>query len=249
MENISKTYIMIADAHLTGGNAERDLFETLKTISGLPCSCAVVFLGDIFEIWIGTSQYEMENHRIFMEWCRNEKSRGRELIFTEGNHEFLISKRRDRLFSAASRSDIRRGKILFTHGDRINRKDFPYLLLRIALRNWIARILLFIAGFTFGSALSHRIVKGLKGANLAHKKHLPEDQIRKYMKRAEKQGISTIFAGHFHGQHDLMQDGVAFHALPAFLNGREIGIYHTENENFQIIKCNDLKENTGEHIL
>lgn len=239
---------MIADVHLTGGDAERDLFETLKMISGLPCTCGVVFLGDIFEIWIGTSQYEMENHRRFMVWCREEKTRGRELIFTEGNHEFLISKRRDRIFTTASRCDIRRGNVVFTHGDRINRKDFPYLLLRMVLRNWIARILLFIAGFTFGPALSHRIVNGLKGTNQVHKKNLPETQIRNFMKRIEKQGITKIFAGHFHGQHDLKEGSVEFHALPAFLNTREVGIYRIDNEDFQIVKYDDLK-NRGEHIL
>lgn len=248
MEIKTKTYIMIADVHLTGGNAERDLFDTLKTISTLPCTCGVVFLGDIFEIWIGTSQYEVENHHRFMAWCKEEKARGRELIFTEGNHEFLISARRNKIFTTASRRDIQRKDIVFTHGDRINRRDFPYLLLRMVLRNWIARILLFIGGFTFGRALSIKIVNGLKGTNQVHKKNLPEGQIRNYMKRSAMKGIRKIFVGHFHGQHDLKEDNVEFHALPAFLNTREVGIYRIDNEDFQVVKHDRLK-NRGEDIL
>ena len=135
MDTKTKTYFMIADAHIAGGEVEQEFFRMLERLSALPPSVAVVFLGDIFELWIALRRYEADLHRRFIRWCETEKQK-RQIIFTEGNHEFFLPRR---LFTRSGRGDIRINDLLFTHGDRINPKDIPYLFFRMGVRNFFTK--------------------------------------------------------------------------------------------------------------
>ncbi len=219
----SDRYIFVADSHIIGGEPEKNFFQLLKKAGTLPSSCGIVFLGDIFELWISLRRYENESHIRFREWCQTQKEI-REIIFCEGNHEFYPAILRKSCFTEISRKDIRRGNLLFTHGDRINRKDIPYLLLRIGLRNPVTRFLLYLTGRAFGPALTHKVRLSLKNKNQLHKKDFPYKWLYRMMDRAGGRGISRIVLGHFHDAKNFERNGVQLYALPSFRNAGEIGI-------------------------
>jgi hypothetical protein len=79
---------MIADAHIsrTQGNVEA-FFEMLAALEDGPSD--VVFLGDIFDLWVALPRYENEQHRMFLSWCQRQKGH-RRIGFVEGNHEFFL---------------------------------------------------------------------------------------------------------------------------------------------------------------
>ncbi len=229
MDTKTKTYFMIADAHIAGGEVEQEFFRMLDRLSALPSSVAVVFLGDIFELWIALRRYETDLHYRFIQWCETEKQK-RQLIFTEGNHEFFLP---GKLFARSGRSDLRIGDLLFTHGDRINPEDIPYLFFRMGVRNFFTKGVLYLTGPAFGPKVAEKIRLSLKTRKNIYKKDFPEKAIRKMMCRARKRGIQRIFLGHFHDSRDFELEGIRLYALPAFQNTGIAGVYEVERDEFR----------------
>jgi hypothetical protein len=116
---------MIADAHLTCREPEDEFFRMLDGVSRLPADIGIIFLGDIFDLWIALRGYENDDHRRFLDWCRREKER-RRIVFLEGNHEFFVAKTYSDAFSYSSEDSYEDGALQWLHGDRINRKDYTY---------------------------------------------------------------------------------------------------------------------------
>ncbi|MBO7089265.1 MAG: hypothetical protein J6W70_05105, partial [Lentisphaeria bacterium] len=83
---MSKRWLMIADAHLTCREPEDEFFRMLDGVSRLPADIGIIFLGDIFDLWIALRGYENDDHRRFLEWCRREKER-RQIVFLLGGAE------------------------------------------------------------------------------------------------------------------------------------------------------------------
>ena len=65
--------ILIADTH--AGN-EGDVDEFFQMLHALEKTDEpIVFLGDIFDLWIGIKRYEDDEHRRFINWCTEQKSK------------------------------------------------------------------------------------------------------------------------------------------------------------------------------
>ena len=138
----SGDYILIADCHIRAhSDAEGDFFEMLDRIDAVNPK-GVIFLGDIFELWIALKGYESFGHAQFVEWCSEHKKRF-EIGFIEGNHEFYVSEtHRDAFSWIDDVSHTLDNGVQFIHGDLINRDDRRYLLLRRLIRNPFTRFLL-----------------------------------------------------------------------------------------------------------
>ena len=72
---MSQRWLMIADAHLTCRKPEDDFFRVLDAVARLPGDIGVIFLGDVFDLWIALRGYENDEHRRFLDWCRREKTK------------------------------------------------------------------------------------------------------------------------------------------------------------------------------
>ena len=170
---MSKRWLMIADAHLTCREPEDEFFRMLDGVSRLPADIGIIFLGDIFDLWIALRGYENDDHRRFLDWCRREKER-RRIVFLEGNHEFFVAKTYSDAFSYSSEDSYEDGALQWLHGDRINRKDYTYTVLRFILRNFLTRGFLWCIGPTFGPTFAHYVRERLRVTNQAHKQFFPE---------------------------------------------------------------------------
>ena len=80
-------YIVIADAHVDESSAEA-FFNLLGRIEA--SGVRVIFLGDVFELWIAIPRYEQTMHRRFLDWSRRQREKP---ILIEGNHEFFVNQR------------------------------------------------------------------------------------------------------------------------------------------------------------
>ena len=92
----NENYILVADSHLRPGG-EDAFFAMLDRIRQYH-PAGVIFLGDIFELWIALDGYESDIHFRFLQWCREAKAQF-EVGFIVGNHEFYLSHSHSDAFS------------------------------------------------------------------------------------------------------------------------------------------------------
>ena len=109
------------------------------------------------------------------------------------------------------------------HGDRINRKDHAYTLLRFILRNRITRWFLRLIGPTFGPSFAHYVRERLRYTNQANKHYFPESHALKLLTSSPPGSI--LFAGHFHDRLTKTADGRRLEVLPAYAVGDELAYY------------------------
>ena len=188
--------VIIADAHISRPKGNSGAFFEMLAALGQGAG-DVVFLGDIFDLWIALPRYEDALHGRFLSWCQQQKTR-RRVGFIEGNHEFFILRGHVDAFTWCTHQAWRQDAEgnLFCHGDRINRLDRSYLAFRKLIKNPIARTL--IDGLPWGPHLVHRVKEGMKGTNQAFRKSLPHEQLRQFAEDRFREGAVRIFLGHFH---------------------------------------------------
>lgn len=224
--------IIISDAHIDdSSDTAADFFRMLAAIEKTDQD--VVFLGDIFDLWIGFARYEKELHKEFLTWCRRQKS-SRSVGFMEGNHEYFIARERSDSFSwcsgaAAWRDDQNN---LFCHGDQINRLDKQYLRFRKAVKNEITRNI--IRWLPWGADMGHILKRLLKNTNHEFRKHLPRAAIDGFAETQFHAGVRNVFVGHFHQRYSYFgPNGGRLHVVPGWYEQGFVSQYHPTSEKFE----------------
>ena len=239
---MSKRWLMIADAHLSCREPEDAFFRMLDVVSRLPADIGIVFLGDIFDLWIALRGYENDEHRRFLEWCRREKTR-RTIVFLEGNHEFFVANTYSDAFSYSDEDSYGDGPLLWLHGDRINRKDYTYTLLRFILRNFLTRWFLWCIGPTFGPSFAHYVRERLRTTNQTHKTYFPERIALKFISSFPPDTI--VFAGHFHDRLTKTSEGRRLEVLPAYADAAELALFDPSGQTLDVFPSDRLAEICG----
>lgn len=188
--------IIVADAHVneTFGN-HVEFFEMLGAIES--CGHDVIFLGDIFDLWVALPRYERKIHRRFLDWCKTQKQQ-RIVGFVEGNHEYFLADERGEFFTWCTAEPCRQDAfgVVFCHGDQINRLDRNYLFFRKLAKNAVAKqILRFLP---LGPELVEHLKSRMKNTNQQFKNHFPGPEIDAFAEDRFENGGRTIFVGHFH---------------------------------------------------
>jgi UDP-2,3-diacylglucosamine hydrolase len=219
--------IIITDAHISKATGNHAIF--FKMLESLEKNNQdLIFLGDIFDLWVALPRYEENIHRDFSAWCRNQKSR-RTIGYMEGNHEYYLANGRASDFTWCSMNAWQRDAsgVLFVHGDRINRKDKNYLAFRTLVKNKISKFI--ICRLPFGPKIAISIKKRLKKTNVKFRLQLPEAQIEDFAKARFAEGVHVIFMGHFHQQYLYRNhDAKELHVLPDWFGTQKVTIYHRD---------------------
>ena len=80
--------IIVSDAHINKSRGNHsEFFKMLAAIEKTEHD--LIFLGDIFDLWIALPRYEEDIHVNFIAWSREQKD-SRTIGFLEGNHEFYV---------------------------------------------------------------------------------------------------------------------------------------------------------------
>ena len=205
--------IFITDAHV--GEAQGNAADFSAMLERLESDGRdIVFLGDIFDLWIALPRYERPIHREFCDWCRRQKTR-RRIGFMEGNHEFFVARERAGAFSWCTDAPWRRegGGLLIVHGDLINRRDVNHLAFRRLAKSPLARCFLRCA--PRGPALAEALKRRLRRTNRRFRTGLPEGEIRRFAEAWLSADIHTVLAGHFHTARSCQGPrGGRLHLLP-----------------------------------
>lgn len=218
--------VVVADAHLggPGGNGE-ELAEQLAVLE--PARCVrVLFLGDLFHLWIGARRFETPEVRLLAPVIRDLRQRGIRVSYVEGNRDFFLSGGAyGDLFDDYGREvrfEIGDEKYLAVHGDGLNPGDWRYRCWRRLSKNAVSRWLT----LRLPPALSNRLVssteRGLARTNLEHKARIPEGIIRRYAARRLAEGYNVLLVGHFHAARRWVLDGGEVRVANAWFNDRKL---------------------------
>ncbi|MBO1317157.1 metallophosphoesterase [Acanthopleuribacter pedis] len=220
--------IFVTDAHVAPqlGNVE-PFFAMLDHLA--KSDEDLVFMGDIFDLWIGHARYEGAEHRRFLAWCRDQKQR-RRIGFVEGNHEFYVVRRHRECFTWSDEAALARRDLglLIVHGDLINRADTQYLRWRKLSKSWGMRW--FIRLLPFGGRLVQRLKKNLKNTNKEFRLGLPKEALAAYADEQLDGKVRRIVVGHFHAAHRVQVGEGVLDVLPDWYATGQIAVFRPEEQ-------------------
>lgn len=219
--------ILIADAHIQEDRTGKEFLAMLEQLQAR--NADVVFLGDIFELWIGYARYEGALHLRFLKWCAEEISR-REIGFVEGNHEFFVTRNHRHCFSWRTEENFAHPELplCFAHGDQVNRMDRAYLRFRRLARNGFVRLL--VRFLPWGTHWVDWLRRKLKTTNTAFRGSLPEEEIRHAWRNSPR---PILVLGHFHQNFSLAEGQSQVWVCPAWLEDRQVTLLQQEEQGWQ----------------
>lgn len=201
-----------SDIHIKHGDDEKAKIFVRALKESTPQLTHLVLLGDIFDLWFGSSAYFQERYRSVVNTIRSLGESGVKIFFVEGNHDIHMNKfwtdqLKARVYADELFLEFGSIRVRCEHGDKMNPEDKNYLILRKILRstpfrylsetlpgNWIAKI---------ADPWSAHSRKACHGAEY----HERDQSIRMMMARyAQKSAGSNEFdlliTGHTHVRED-----------------------------------------------
>lgn len=233
--------ILIADSHVSISNQNaQPFFEMLDTLARLDQD--LVFMGDIFELWVSLPRYEEPIQKRFLDWCKTQTAK-RGIGFVEGNHEFFVADQRGDCFSWAvpDRWNDPGFGLLLTHGDQINTRDKNYLRFRKLSKNRFAKD--FARFLPFGSNLVHHLNHGLKKTNMDFRIGLPKPELAEFAERMFSEGVNHILVGHFHQEYRYTGAGGRFlQVLPDWFGSRKVSLFDPASGALEFLHWQELEQ-------
>ena len=217
---------VVADAHLGGpGGGGEELADQLRELEPGRCP-RVLFLGDLFHLWIGSRRFETPEVRLLAPVIRDLRRRGIRVSYVEGNRDFFLADGAyDDLFDDYGleiRFQAGGARYLAVHGDGLNRRDWRYRCWHRLSKNALSRLLLFRLPSALGRRLVASTERGLSATNLEHKSRIPEEVIRRYAARRLAEGHDVLLLGHFHAARWWRQGGGEVRLANAWFHDREL---------------------------
>ena len=221
--------IIITDAHVSKSTGNHTtFFKMLEFLEGSQQD--LIFLGDIFDLWVALPGYESDIHHDYIEWCREQKKH-RTIGFMEGNREYYLATGRAKAFSWCSTDAWYQDDAgnLFVHGDQINRRDRNYLAFRKLLKNQAAKFIM--NRLPFGPRYAESFKQRLKQTNTQFRLHLPREEIKVFAKSRFAEGVDSIFVGHFHQEYIYRNsDSKTLYILPDWFNTQKVTVFDQESK-------------------
>ena len=217
---------VVADAHLGGpGGDGAELIAQIDALEPSDCS-HVLFMGDLFHVWVGKPQYETDEITRFLPVLERARARGLHLSYVEGNRDFFI---RSSVYAAhfdevvdELRFELGQRHVLAVHGDGLNERDWRYLFWRWLSKSAPSRF--FVGRVPRG--LARRLVFGteerLARSNFKHKDEIPEQVIRRFADAALEHPNSLLVLGHFHEPLELSVSQGEVILFNAWFRAREL---------------------------
>ena len=207
--------IIVSDAHIDESlDNQTEFFRMLRALE--KSDEDLVFLGDIFDLWIALPRYELRVQQRFLSWCSAQK-KYRRIGFIEGNHEYFLAAERRDFFTWCSDGPYQRdGKgNLFCHGDQINRRDRKYLCFRKMAKTGLTKTGLRL--LPFGPEFVEQLKARLKLTNFEFRYRLPLEELEHFALNRFDSGDRIIFVGHFHQVHRFRgPDGRNLYTVPSW---------------------------------
>ncbi len=174
-----------------------------------------LFLGDVFDVWVGFSGMETEAQRAFLEWVDRRRAASRWVGLWMGNREYFLDGHANRfdLMGEGLGGRLEGEALTWEHGDLVNSQDRQYRLWNVVSRS--GPLWLFFRLLPGGTArmVSAWMERKLRTTNATYKLMFPRAAFRA---AAESHPGTLFLSGHFH-THEVEANGIA---LPWAHEGR-----------------------------
>ncbi|MBC8259788.1 MAG: metallophosphoesterase [SAR324 cluster bacterium] len=226
-----KLLYIITDSHLDGEIAPAA--EFVEMLSKLENPQTVVFLGDLFKIWLAPPKFWTALHRDVLRGFAKLKARGCNVVFIAGNREMLLpakyTEKWQKLlpFTELHHSDwfLNWGekRFGFIHGDTLNYHDRQYLRWKAFTHNPVLEFLFGIMPGPVARWVVERIEAVLVETNKEYKIHFPENEIQEFAAKVLPE-VDQYFVGHFHLDREIKVSGCpsVLRVLPDWLSQRTL---------------------------
>lgn len=217
---------VIADAHLGGpGGSAVPLVAQLDELDRARCS-RLVFLGDLFQAWIGSRRFESEEIRSVVRAIGRLRDRGVRVDYIEGNRDFFIAKSEyaSSFDSVGFELEFLAGGVRFlvVHGDGLNAKDYQYRFWRRLSKNPLSRLGMTSLPGPVARYLVDRMEQGLSKTNFKHKKEIPREVLEEYGRKRLSEGHDVLLLGHFHEPRSWQVTGGEVRILDAWFRSHAV---------------------------
>lgn len=205
---------LVADAHLGAPGARPADF--LAMLAALERPRAVVFLGDLFQVWLALPRFWDAPTREVLAGFARLRHRGVPLVFVMGNREYFLP---DDPAEAARRGlpfdhivheacILRWGgrRYVLTHGDVVNRRDSRYLRWRRFSRSRGFEAAFRALPGPVARGLSRYLERTLARSNREVKITYPRDELEAFAD-VMVPGLDGCYIGHFHRDETVAAPG------------------------------------------
>jgi UDP-2,3-diacylglucosamine pyrophosphatase LpxH len=191
------------------------------TLTGLEAATAAhpkadwLFLGDVFDVWVGFPGMETDPQRAFLAWVDGRRAAGRWVGLWLGNREYFLDRHAARfdLLGEGIGGALEDEALAWEHGDLINTADRQYRLWNLVSRSGPLWLLFRLLPGGTARRVSAWMERKLRTTNAAYKLAFPREAFRA---AALAHPGTTFLTGHFH-THEVEANGIA---LPWAHEGR-----------------------------
>lgn len=179
---------LISDIHVKFNGNNSDILRAFLENPLVVNSEQVIFLGDIFDLFVGSHDEYRGVYTYFFNWLDLAIKKGKKVIFFEGNHDFNIKKIMESScpgLKYCTKHEIQSlfgKKYYFSHGDDIEVGNYSYKFYRSLMRST------FIDGLS--QAVPYSIIKliGEKASKMSR-----ERNVKKYTQESQSPEIRDNF--------------------------------------------------------
>jgi len=166
-----------------------------------------LFLGDVFDVWVGIRGMETEAQRAFLWWVQDRCAAGRWVGLWMGNREYFLDRLSPQfsLLGEGTGGALPLEGLTWEHGDLVNHRDRPYRLWNLVSRSGPLWLLARLLPARAASALTLRLERAMRTTNRNYKLNFPREAFGDAARRGEG---GVFLTGHFHS-HEVEGPGIA----------------------------------------
>ena len=205
----AKVLILVADPHW---NSE---LTGLEDATARFPEADWLFLGDVFDVWVGLPGMETEPQEMFLAWVDRRRVAGRWVGLWMGNREYFLDRHAGRfdLMGEGLGGRLEGEALTWEHGDLINTEDRQYRLWNFVSRSGLLWLVFRLLPGGTARKVSAWLERKLRTTNATYKLAFPREAFRA---AAQSHPGTTFLTGHFH-THEVEANGIA---LPWAHEGR-----------------------------
>ena len=203
----------ISDIHIRPTkNLEKQVFIEFINHPMVQNAQTIVFLGDIFDVWVGSYPEYLRQYPFFFEHISKMLSAGKQVHYIEGNHDLHMQSLFCQAFGKGPFHYYKGGflkqygdkKIYFSHGDDLDFSNSFYTFYRQVLASNFTRLLTeFILPYSFVERIGHNASKASRRRNQTKYSLNKNDKVKqKFRDCADRAhqlfGFDLLVCGHSH---------------------------------------------------
>jgi len=197
----ARPLILVADPHWS------DELVGLQAATRVHPDADWLFLGDVFDVWVGLPGMTSDAQRSFLSWVRERRRGGRWVGLWMGNREFFLDCYAEifDLMGEGTEGSIEGENLAFEHGDLINPRDWQYRMWNRISRSGPMWLLFRAMPGKLAAFIAAKLEKQMRTTNRAYRLVFPREA---FLAAAKAHAPSVFITGHFH-THEVEDNGIA----------------------------------------